>query len=133
MIDSSGPDALHTSEQLKKVIDSTVSVISQFITEDDFNGDGMECQTMVLDSCENILSTGNEFISKCQRAGNQGDTNDAKIQCVQAFSPNIERRVKKMSERLAKCLDKVNLNLSADGQSEIVQKIKESIHAALRG
>lgn len=122
---------MHVSEQLKYVIDSTVDVVKQFIRQEDFDGPGMECQTMVLDTCENILSSGNKFVVDCMNSTKPVEMDDIKTHCIQDFALKVEKRVNRMGKRLTDCLEKVDLAVDVDGEAQIMTKFKQSIVVAL--
>lgn len=117
-------------EQLNFVVDATRPILEKFLNVDTFQDDGMKCQTLLLDVCENILSSANDSIEDCKQTEGEnviGDDKEKIRHCAENFMPRLNLRIDRLGSTFAKCMRDVNMACSTEGNTAIMTTIKENI------
>lgn len=122
-------------QQLKTMIDLTEPTVSEYVNKTEFETEAMQCETLILDTCENILASANDFVATCMaedllKAIESFD--DLQTECVERFSPRIQKRVNRLGGTFTRCMQKTSMTIAEEAVAAIMSKIEENIKIALK-
>lgn len=116
------------------MIDLTEPTVSHYIDPVEFETEAMQCETLLLDTCENILTSANQFIDTCMHTLNYRHSvliEEQRIECVKEFLPRIRKRVNRLGGVFTRCMDRTSVKISEQGVTAIMATINEGIKTAL--